>query len=305
MVPALDMVNHSATAATAYYEEDNSGDVSLRIRPGSNVAAGEELNISYGDKSAAEMLFSYGFIDPDSKTRQLTLHLDDFPDDPLALAKKRVFGGAPVVTFRQTERSGGDAGGVDSKSWESSFVYLMCLNEEDGLDFRILQDDAGNRQLRLFWQNEDVTERAGDMKALLQDHPLKPLFQLRAVSVVLECAADQLAELDAAPNDEQLRLLIFAGVADQSDVHMIKSLREIERSVIEAAVAELEEEVRTHTHIPNSDSIWSGLYPPLTFPTCPSDFYFYNAHLSCTLSARLSETNGWYLFAHNLEVATC
>ncbi|KAJ3483653.1 hypothetical protein NLG97_g7256 [Lecanicillium saksenae] len=238
MVPALDMVNHSAGSATAYYEEETSGDVSLRIRPGANVLAGEEINISYGDgKSAAEMLFSYGFIDPDSKTRQLTLHLESFPDDPLAMAKQRVFGGPPTVTLNQ--KTGEEN---NDKLWESSFVYLMCLNEEDGLDFRILQDDAGDRQLRLFWQDDDVTERANDFETLLQDHPLQPLFQLRAVSVIQERAASQLEKLEAAPSGDQLEPLVAAEIIDQEHVNVVSTLKDIERSVLEAVVAELEEE---------------------------------------------------------------
>ncbi|TQV94002.1 hypothetical protein V2A60_003848 [Cordyceps javanica] len=241
MVPALDMVNHSADGATAYYEEEIGGDVSLRIRPGAVVAAGDEINISYGDsKSAAEMLFSYGFFDPESKTRQLTLQLDGFDDDPLALAKRRVFGGAPVVTLRQPENSGDDANG--GKLWDSGLVYLMCVNEEDGLDFRTLQNDAGDRELRVFWQEEDVTERAGDFETLLRSHPLWALFQLRAVSVVQDKAMNQLEKLAAAPSSEQLGPLIAADIIDQAHVDLVAALKEIEHSVLEAVVNQLEEE---------------------------------------------------------------
>lgn len=247
MVPALDMVNHSG-AATAYYEEETSGDVSLRIRPGANVPVGEEINISYGDsKPAAEMLFSYGFIDPGSQARQLTLRLEGFPDDPLAMAKQRVFGGAPVVTLRQTEPGVGEG---TPRLWESPFVHLMCLNEEDGLDFRILQDDAGDRQLRLFWQDEDVTERADDFEALLESHPLKALFQLRAVSVIQEQAANQLDKLEAAPSGEQLEPLISAEIIDRDVVNLVAILKNFEKSVLEAVVSELEAEVRTRSPVP-------------------------------------------------------
>ncbi|KAM3441408.1 hypothetical protein MY4824_001532 [Beauveria thailandica] len=240
MVPALDMVNHSTTDATAYYEEEASGDVSLRIRPGVSVAAGDEINISYGDsKSAAEMLFSYGFIDSGSKTRELTLHLESFPDDPLAMAKQRVFGGAPVVTLRQTE---GDDDTTSGKMWKSDFAYLMVLNEEDGLDFRILQDNAGDRQLRVFWQGEDVTGRADGFETLLQDDPLHALFQLRAVTVIQECAANQLEKLAAAPSGGQLEPLVAAGIIDQDHVDLVSTLRNIERSVLEAVLENLEEE---------------------------------------------------------------
>lgn len=263
MVPTLDMVNHSA-AATAYYEEETSGDVSLRIRPGASVPVGEEINISYGDsKSAAEMLFSYGFIDPACKVRQLTLHLESFPDDPLAMAKQRIFGGAPVVTLRQTKTDGES---IDGKLWESAFVYLMCLNEEDGLDFRILQDEAGDRQLRLFWQDEDVTGRAHDFETLLHDHPLHALFQLRAVSVIQERASNQLEKLQAAPSSDQLEPLIAAEIIDQAHVDVVSTLKDMEHCVLAAVVAELEEEVRTDHPSSDSDEIgqtaFLALFPP-------------------------------------------
>lgn len=249
MVPALDMVNHSATA-TAYYEEEASGDVSLRIRPGVRVAAGQEISISYGEsKSATEMLFSYGFIDPDSKTRELTLHLEGFPDDPLAMAKLRVFGGAPTVTFRQAEPDGSGS----SMLWDSGFVHLMCLNEEDGLDFCILQDDAGDRQLRVLWQDEDVTERADRFEKLLEGHPLQALFQLRAVSVVQQRAALQLEKLNVAPDADLLEPLISADLVDRTYVNLVAKLKESERSILEAAVAELEKEVCFTTQ--GSDSV--------------------------------------------------
>lgn len=283
MVPALDMVNHSATA-TAYYEEEASGDVSLRIRPGLQVAAGQEISISYGDsKSAAEMLFSYGFIDPDSKTRELTLHLDGFPDDPLAMAKLRVFGGAPTVTFRQAEP---DRSGSSCMLWESGFVHLMCLNEEDGLEFCILQDDAGDRQLRVLWQDEDVTDRADRFEKLLDGHPLQALFQLRSVSVVQQQAATQLDKLNVAPDAELLEPLISAGLVDQNYVNLVAELRDSERLMLETAVAELEREVRVpipssamhssfHCQVPQRPRRSSGFPPrlrissPLRSPFCP------------------------------------
>ncbi|OAA57694.1 SET domain protein [Cordyceps fumosorosea ARSEF 2679] len=272
MVPALDMVNHSGGgSAMAYYEEETGGDVSLRIRPGAHVPAGSEVTISYGDsKSAAEMLFSYGFIDTTTTKRQLTLRLNDFPDDPLALAKRRVFGSAArVVTIRQ-----GD--GDTAPMWESGFVHLMCLNEEDGLEFRVLQDDAGGRTLRLFWQEEDVTARAHEFDTLLRDHPLAALFRLRAVTVVQERAASQLEKLAAAPSGAQLEALVVAEVIDQAHVDLVGSLRDIEHSILQDAVAEFEEErsqlVENETVVAYLRSMEDGQNQPEQYDaTAPAD----------------------------------
>ncbi|GJC98278.1 SET domain-containing protein [Colletotrichum higginsianum] len=136
MVPVLDLANHSSEA-NAYYEENGKDEVVLLLRPGCRVSSGEEMTISYGDaKSGAEMLFSYGFIDPVSAADRMTLPLMPLEDDPLGKAKLHIFKGPPTVEFVRTN---------GSFSWESPFAYIMCLNEEDGLLFRVLQDTDGSR----------------------------------------------------------------------------------------------------------------------------------------------------------------
>lgn len=121
MVPCLDLVNHSSQA-TAYFEENEKGEVVLYLRKGCAVTRGEEITIDYGqDKSPAEMLFSYGFIDQ-SSTTSLVLPLLPLDDDPLATAKLHAFGTPPKLELAKDEN--------DIPHWTAPFVYLMCLNEE-------------------------------------------------------------------------------------------------------------------------------------------------------------------------------
>lgn len=236
MVPGLDMVNHSGSPS-AYYEVDSNADVSLLPRPGCAESCGREVSISYGkSKSAAEMLFSYGFIDGDGTARSLTLPLDPFTDDPLSRAKVHVFGHPRTVRVTQDDQ------GIE---WQSPFAYLMCLNEEDGLEFRLLQDTVGERQLRLLWQGDDVTDRAGDLEELIQDHPLCPVFRLRVVAVLLERIQTQLASVQAGPSDDELRPLEAAGLLRGECIAGARTLREAETRALEAAVEALESEVRT------------------------------------------------------------
>lgn len=137
MVPCLDMANHSLTP-NAYYEETSTSDVALLLRPAMKVDPGSELTISYGtSKTPAEMLFSYGFTDSSSTTSGLTLSIEPFPDDPLGKAKLAIFPGPPIVRIF-TEN--------DLVRWESAFIYLLCLNEEDGLEFKVLQQTDGVRE---------------------------------------------------------------------------------------------------------------------------------------------------------------
>ena len=176
MVPCLDMANHSA-GANAYYEQDTDGTVTLLLRPDFKVEEGAEVTISYGTvKSAAEMLFSYGFIDEESDTNVVVLPLEPFEDDPLGKAKVATFAGMPTVRISLLE------GKIE---WESPFLYLMCLNEEDGLEFKVLQQNDGSRsQLRVFWQGADVTEQTTTFEALISAHELEYVFRLRVVALL-------------------------------------------------------------------------------------------------------------------------
>jgi hypothetical protein len=237
MVPCLDMINHSATPS-AYYEENSKDEVVLLPRPGIPIPRGDEITISYGDaKSAAEMLFSYGFIDAQSTADSLVLPLSPFPDDPLAKAKLVAFGQAPKI---HVAREGGSAPEGPIR-WASDFAYLMCVNEEDGLEFRVLQQTDGARQLRVFWQDADVTDRTSDFESLIRTHPLSAIIRLRVVTVVQEALGAQLERLqsstppDAAPSSLQREACFRAAL----------TLREIETDILERAIEALEEEVST------------------------------------------------------------
>ncbi|RSL94464.1 hypothetical protein CDV31_014287 [Fusarium ambrosium] len=235
MVPGLDMANHSHDP-TAYYEEDDKDDIMLLLRPGVEVTGGEEVSISYGEKSPAEMLFSYGFIDRDSAAHELTLPLEALPDDPLGKAKLHIFKAPPTLKLSRSD------GGL---SWHSPFAYLMCLNEEDGLEFRVLQGKDGERELKLFWHDQDVTARADDFEVLIEQHPLCQVFRLRVVAVLHEVVSTQLTHLPSEISHDQLDPLRRAGLVREECIRAAETLWEVEASVLESA-AEVLEQQRTH-----------------------------------------------------------
>ncbi|TVY93002.1 SET domain-containing protein [Lachnellula willkommii] len=187
MVPCLDMANHSSVP-NAYYEQTSNDSVALLLRPDVELSLTSEITISYGElKSEAEMLFSYGFINESSTSKALVLPLEPFPDDPLGKAKLAAFAGKPVVRISVDQ---------DSVQWECPFLYLMCLNEEDGLDFKVLQETDGSRsQLKVFWQESDVTDIAGTFESLIGSHKLKDVFKLRAVALLHDRIRQQLERL--------------------------------------------------------------------------------------------------------------
>ena len=176
MVPIIDMINHSAKP-TAYYDTTEEGDVVLLLKADAKVRQGDEITISYGrDKSPAEMLFSYGFVDRAANAVSLVLPIFPEDDDPLAPLKASVYCGLPVITISRDE-----AGVV---SWRCPFAWLSCVNEEDGLKFAAqrLQDDS--MKLALFWQGENQTDRVMSFREILSLHEAFPVFELRVLQIL-------------------------------------------------------------------------------------------------------------------------
>lgn len=237
MVPYLDMVNHSSKP-TAYYDEDSKDEVVLLPRPGTTVAKGEEITISYGtDKPAAEMLFNYGFLEPTEKAGSLVLPFEANEDDPLARAKLMAFGEPPKVHV-SVDKEG-------TATWECPFAYLSCLNEEDGLEFRLLQDVEGNRELRVFWLEEDVTDQSKDFEAVIGDHPIYALVRLRAVAILQARLQDELQQLQSQAFYDSLSS--NPTVREHCKV-AAATLREIEARVLSNAVEAMETEVGLTKH---------------------------------------------------------
>lgn len=228
------VVNHSKDA-NAYYEQNIDGDVVILLRPGGSVNEGDEVSISYGsEKPAAEMLFSYGFIDSSPSMKSLRLPLRPLPDDPIGKAKAHAFQDAPVVDVKEV-------GGTVSCT--SPFAYLMILNEEDGLDFRLLQDNDGGRDLRTFWRDEDVTEKTSSFEQLVSDHKLCSVFRLRVNMVITQRLEEQLERLSSLPLDDDNAASATEHKSSPSNAVNAKALRLIEKGVLDKAMAALEEQV--------------------------------------------------------------
>jgi hypothetical protein len=234
LVPGLDMVNHSRKATARYEEHIDS--ITLSSRSGAIISQGDEVTISYGNsRPAAEMLFSYGFIDQDDASfGSVVLPLDLVHDDPLEEAKLHMYGKLPAVKLTLEN---------NIMSWECRFAYLMSLNEEDGLEFRILQDVSGGRQPKLFWQDEDVTDRVGEFEVLIQGHPMCQIFKLRAITIVLGQVTKQLEKISTATSDGDIENLIEVGLLRRVCVVEAEKLREIETQILMIAADKLELEV--------------------------------------------------------------
>ncbi|KAJ9351864.1 hypothetical protein C8Q69DRAFT_267476 [Paecilomyces variotii] len=237
MVPCIDMANHSSGDATvALYETDSEGNAVLQLRWGKKLRPRDEVTITYGDeKGASEMIFSYGFLESEvNNARQLFLGLDIPDDDPLKPAKKIYCQDAPGVRLFLPQSS-------EQTDWESGFVWWACVNEEDGLDFSVLQTNEGQRELKATWKGNEIPS-SSSLRDIISNDPLWDVFQLRAVVFLLERLEGQFAMLQAsyefvsnAGHDES-----GTSTGVRSDIYgTIVKLRKLESELLERGIHDL------------------------------------------------------------------
>ncbi|GAM85945.1 hypothetical protein ANO11243_039550 [Dothideomycetidae sp. 11243] len=240
MAPCIDMANHAGGDATcAIYELDNNSDAVLLLRDNKSLRKGDEITISYGDaKGACEMLFSYGFIEdlPDVEdARTLFLDLQMMKADPLAKAKATIAQTAPGVKITSTD---------NTILLDSDYVWLICTNEEDGLEFMVQRTTTGDEELKAFFQGRELSS-AADLKTCLSEEPLWDVFRLRVASILQDRVAAQLQTLYGS--DEDVAAVPHGeGTNVRSRVQdAALRLRKLEAALLEKAYAHLDEEKET------------------------------------------------------------
>ena len=234
MVPCIDMANHASGDSTnSLYETNSDGNAVLILREGKELTATDEVTITYGDgKGACEMLFSYGFIEKTVKSAQeLFLDLEIPDDDPLKLAKKAIAGSAPG--FRLFLHG-------DFTDWESSYVWLLCVNEEDGLEFKILQRNDGESELQASWKNEEITDMSY-LVSLLKLEPMWEVFELRAIATLQSRVEYQLLRLEGSKDFVDGRLV--SGQLDCDIRENAMQLRGLEEALLLHAYGDFETKV--------------------------------------------------------------
>lgn len=191
MVPAIDLANHeSGDGTTAIYELDSNGNAILALREGKVLEPGDEVTISYGDeKGACEMLFSYGFLDHSMTSAEAAfLDLSLAPGDPLAFHKRRIAGCAPGVKLVDA--------GDEQIDLQGDFIWLLCVNGDDGLHFDIARLVDGSEEIEAFFGEAELTDGAAGLRRLLASSPLWDVYQLRAVAILQDRIFQQLQTLD-------------------------------------------------------------------------------------------------------------
>lgn len=179
------------------------------------------------------MLFSYGFIEDDLvNARSLFLDLTIPDDDPLKQAKLYVSDVAPGVRISQVDQT--------SAGWESEFVWVSCVNEEDGFDFKVQRTVDGKRELKAFWKDDEIQD-VKSLKARLESDQLWPVFLLRAVCIVTDRVEAQLENLlsSVSPDNHSDQVN-----ARPRLVNLALKLKELEQALLENSLRCLYEQVR-------------------------------------------------------------
>ncbi|KAL5042516.1 hypothetical protein BDW71DRAFT_144637 [Aspergillus fruticulosus] len=242
MVPCIDMANHaSEPIVNALYEKDSDENAILQLRLGKDLRSDEEVTISYGqDKAASEMVFSYGFLDSErSDAKQIFLDLDIPDDDPLRMAKTAFCRETPGLRISSKPR---DSDGAQTY-WESPIVWWACVNEEDGLEFAVLQNNDGSKELTMTWKTQEV-KSPNHLEDILAAEPLWDVFRLRAVVLVLERLETQFFMLqttermvsDIRQSDDMLAIFrpeVF---------NTVTKLRDLEGQLLETAIRDFEKQ---------------------------------------------------------------
>lgn len=239
MVPCIDLANHTAgEATTSVYEKDDNGNAILLLRDGQSVEEGQEVTITYGDeKGACEMLFSYGFLEQDRTSAEtLFLGLTISDDDPQRTGKTRVADCAPGFKIIDT----GD-GEID---WTGDFIWLLCVNSDDGLTFQLARTvDGADDEMEAFFQDTELKHGAAQLYSLLGKSDLWDVYRLRAIAILQQKVFDQMQvlygtqdEMEAVPHGPE------TGMRERC-YQQAMQLRKLEFELLERAYEDFEKQV--------------------------------------------------------------
>ena len=234
MVPVVDMANHASDDRyNARFEVDEAaGSVELVARDERSIGQGEEITIMYGVGGACEMVFSYGFLEAHaSSAREIFLGLSIPTDDPLRAAKIQFAKEAPGVRLYVDDSN--------QVRWDSTFVWWACVNQEDGLDFRVEQTTNGDTELKALWKDHDL--KADSLQPTLLQDRLRDIFILRATVMIQERVEDQGMQLAASEDD--FDKAIPNDNVRQSVYETIGRLRGLELELLTRAYETLEKKV--------------------------------------------------------------
>jgi len=163
-----------------------------------------------------------------TSAKVMFLDLDIPDDDPLRPAKMYVSKEAPG--FRIFEKHGA----ID---WDGDFIWLVVVNEEDGLDFKVRQTTDGKRDIQTFWKDGELD--TSKLRQNLEGDPAWDVFQLRATVLLQNRIDEQIETLRRTEGTKR-----EATIRDMPWM-LAKRLRSLELDMLQRAASAFDNQVRT------------------------------------------------------------
>ncbi|KAM3418498.1 hypothetical protein BST61_g4478 [Cercospora zeina] len=263
MIPGMDLASHAAhERANAFYDRGD-GKYHLYLMKDKELKAGQEVCITYGDeKGACEMLFSYGFLDEHMDTAETLFLSLSIPEDDISRpAKLKTANCAPgfkiidisssfTSNARDPEnRTSADTNEDDSSSsgtidWTGDFIYLLCVNPADGLEFQLAQtvDMTSEPELQATFNGTELIEGATSLRRLLAASDEWDVYRLRAIVILQQRVFEQMQVLYSSQEDmESVEHGEGTAVRDLCYEQAMK-LRKLEFELLEKAYEEFEKQ---------------------------------------------------------------
>lgn len=234
MVPVIDLANHSSRS-NVQYDVNENGDVCLKLKTGAVIEEGEELFLNYGaEKSASEMLFSYGFVEKTTLFEFLIGHIPNSVKMPAVIPnqneKLECWGrrfGTPMMTI---------SGKKGNLELGSPFVYFLILEEEDGMKLKEIEGDAVTHDFRAMWHGHDITDKLDKLEILLKRDKQKEIFDIRTMFIYNTLINHQM-ELMQEAEDFEAQFDLEKLPVEKQRIHKAASeLRAIESTIIDSAM---------------------------------------------------------------------
>lgn len=177
------------------------------------------------------MIFSYGFLEESQESAQeLLLDLDIPNEDPLKLAKKFVNKEAPGFKIYLKD---------NEIQWEGPYVWWACVNQEDGLDFQVVQCADGSKELTTTWKNQYLDPST--LTETLKKDANWDVFQLRAIVTLETRTQEQLRVLERTA--DSFRTSLSTQSVDSDVWQTVQRLRSLEASLLRQASQSFQEQV--------------------------------------------------------------
>lgn len=167
------------------------------------------------------------------------------------LTRLQIAGCAPgfkIIDVGTSDESGGQvedshpALSRPSIDWQGNFIWLLCVNQDDGLRFELARTIDGEEELRAVYNDHELTG-ADDLQHVLAQSNLWPVYRLRAIVILQQRIFDQMQVLYST--QEEVEAVLHGDAADVRELpyQQAMKLRRLEFELLEMAYEEFERQV--------------------------------------------------------------